>query len=88
MKVGTHRSSQTGQGEDETGGRLHLVHLTPQSTGAADTLSPYRFRNDALDEMLRERVHSETGERQTALIQGAMRDTRPRLGSKGVGSFL
>ncbi|GAA0252356.1 hypothetical protein [Rhodanobacter caeni] len=35
MKVGTHRSSQTGQGEDETGGRLRSIDALAVSLGIA-----------------------------------------------------
>jgi len=68
--------------------RGYLVRLTPQSTGAADTLLPHRFWNNALGERLHERVCSETGIHQTTLILAAMRDARPRLDSEAAGSFL
>ena len=59
----------------------YSVLLTPQSPGAEDTILPHRFRNDALDERLRERVRDETRDLQDTLIQAALREAKPRSSS-------
>lgn len=59
----------------------YSVLLTPQSPGAEDTILPQRFRNDALDERLRERVRNETHDLQNTLIQAALREAKPRPSS-------
>ena len=56
----------------------HLVRLTPQSPSTVDALISHRFRNDALDERLRERVRAETNDLQTTLIRAALREAKPR----------
>lgn len=60
-----------------------LVRLTPKTDITASSLLAERFRNDALDERLRERIRSETGELHTALVQAALRQALPVLTTAG-----
>ncbi|GAB3094526.1 hypothetical protein [Lysobacter terrae] len=57
----------------------HQVRLTPIHDGALLDHLTQRFRNDALDERLRERVRAETAELQIALIEAALQ------GAQGIG---
>jgi His-Xaa-Ser system protein HxsD len=57
-----------------------IVRLTPRATGVEPKQLTEQFRNDALDELLRERVRSETSYLQTILIQAAMRLATPVCG--------
>ncbi len=49
-----------------------LVRLTPKTGNVSSHLLAERFRNDALDERLRERVRTETSELHTALVRVAL----------------
>lgn len=49
-----------------------VVHLTPKSPGCDTSNLIHRFRNDALDEQLRERVREETRGLQETLAQAAL----------------
>jgi len=57
----------------------HQVRLTPIDDRALLDHLTQRFRNDALDERLRERVRAETAELHAVLVQAALK------GAQGVG---
>lgn len=56
-----------------------LVRLTPKTDNVSSHLLAERFRNDALDERLRERVRTETGELHAALVRAALQQAAPLL---------
>jgi hypothetical protein len=56
-----------------------LVRLTPKTDNVSSHLIAERFRNDALDERLRERVRAETGELHVALVLVALQQAAPLL---------
>jgi His-Xaa-Ser system protein HxsD len=56
-----------------------LVRLTPKTDSLSFHLLAERFRNDALDERLRERVRTETSELHTALVRAALHQAAPPL---------
>ena len=56
----------------------HTIVLTPKHEGVDLANIEGRFRNDALDERLRERIRTETAELQVTLIQAALRQAAPR----------
>jgi His-Xaa-Ser system protein HxsD len=56
-----------------------LVRLTPKTDHVSTALLAERFRNDALDERLRERVRTETGELHTSLVRAALQQAAPLL---------
>jgi His-Xaa-Ser system protein HxsD len=60
-----------------------LVRLTPKTDSLSFHLLAERFRNDALDERLRERVRTETSELHTALIRAALQQATPSLTKAG-----
>lgn len=60
-----------------------LVRLMPKTASTSSHLLAERFRNDALDERLRELVRAETGELHTALVRAALLQTAPPLISAG-----
>lgn len=49
-----------------------LVRLTPKTDTISSCLLTERFRNDALDERLRELIRVETGELRIALVRAAL----------------
>ena len=55
-----------------------LVRLTPKAPDTDTTQLTERFRNDALDERLRERVRIETSELQTVLVRAALQQATPK----------
>lgn len=48
------------------------IRLTPKTERVNSDLLAERFRNDSLDERLRERIRAETGELHTALVLAAL----------------
>ena len=60
-----------------------LVRLTPKGAKTDTTELTERFRNDALDESLRERVRIETSELQTVLIRAALQQVKPKAPGQG-----
>lgn len=60
-----------------------LVRLTPKTDSISSHLLAERFRNDALDERLRERIRAETGELHTALVRAALQQAAPLLTTTG-----
>jgi hypothetical protein len=56
-----------------------LVRLTPKMGSISSHLLAERFRNDALDERLRELVRAETGELHTVLVRAALHQAAPPL---------
>ena len=55
-----------------------LVRLTPRAAETDTAQLTERFRNDALDERLRERVRIETSELQTVLVRAALQQATPK----------
>lgn len=55
----------------------HMVMLKPKCDDVDLTSIEDQFRNDALDEQLRERIREETSELQVALVQAALRRAAP-----------
>jgi His-Xaa-Ser system protein HxsD len=60
-----------------------LVRLTPKGAETDTTQLTERFRNDALDERLRERGRSETSELQTVLVRAALQQATPKAPGQG-----
>jgi His-Xaa-Ser system protein HxsD len=60
-----------------------LVRLTQKTDSLSFHLLAERFRNDALDERLRERIRTETGELHTALVRAALQQATPLLTPSG-----
>jgi len=60
-----------------------LVRLTPKTDNVNSHLLAERFRNDALDERLRERVRAETNELHTTLARAALKQATPLLTAVG-----
>jgi His-Xaa-Ser system protein HxsD len=60
-----------------------LVRLTPKTDNVSTDLLAERFRNDALDERLRERIRTETSELHTALVRAALQQATPLLTTAG-----
>ena len=56
----------------------HTVALTPKHQDVGITDIEGRFRNDALDERLRERIRAETTDLHVSLAQAALRQASPR----------
>ena len=56
----------------------HTVSLTPKREDVGTSDIEGRFRNDALDERLRERIRSETSDIHVSLAQAALRLATPR----------
>lgn len=56
-----------------------LVRLTPKTDKVSFHMLAERFRNDALDERLRERIRAETGELHTTLVRAALQQATPSL---------
>jgi len=56
---------------------VHVVTLTPKRDEVDSTSIEGRFRNDALDERLRERIRAETADLQVSLVQSALRQAMP-----------
>jgi His-Xaa-Ser system protein HxsD len=54
-----------------------VVCLTPFDSHTNCEQLPAHFRNDALDEVLRERVRAQTADLHTTLVQAAFRELRP-----------
>jgi His-Xaa-Ser system protein HxsD len=54
-----------------------LVRLTPKTDSVGTALLAERFRNDALDERLRERIRTETRELHAALVRAALAQAAP-----------
>lgn len=64
------------------GDNARTITLTPKHEGVDLTDIEGRFRNNALDERLRERIRAGTAELQVTLVQAALRQAAPR----GLGS--
>jgi His-Xaa-Ser system protein HxsD len=60
-----------------------FVRLTPKADNVSSHLLAERFRNDALDERLRERIRAETGELHTTLVRAALQQATPLLTTIG-----
>jgi His-Xaa-Ser system protein HxsD len=60
-----------------------LIRLTPKTDNVSTDLLAERFRNDALDERLRERIRTETGELHTTLVRAALQQATPLLNTAG-----
>jgi len=60
-----------------------IVRLTPKTDSISSHLLAERFRNDALDERLRARVRTETGELHTTLVRAALQQATPLLTTAG-----
>lgn len=56
----------------------HTVTLTSKREDVGTINIEGRFRNDALDERLRERIRAETSDLHVSLAQAALRQTSPR----------
>ncbi|OZB61779.1 MAG: hypothetical protein B7X33_01820 [Lysobacterales bacterium 13-68-4] len=56
---------------------VHVVTLTPKHDEVASTGLEGRFRNDALDERLRERIKAETADLHVSLVQAALGRAMP-----------
>lgn len=56
---------------------VHVVTLTPKHDEVDSTGIEGRFRNDALDERLRERIKAETADLHVSLVQAALRQAMP-----------
>lgn len=54
-----------------------LVRLTPKKDSDNSYRLAERFRNDALDERLRERIRTETADLHTALVRAALHQALP-----------
>jgi len=54
-----------------------LIRLAPKTDSISSHLLAERFRNDALDERLRERIRAETGELHTTLVRAALERVAP-----------
>lgn len=54
-----------------------MVRLKPKTDNINFHLLAERFRNDALDELLRERIRLETSELHTALVRAALTQATP-----------
>jgi His-Xaa-Ser system protein HxsD len=55
-----------------------VVRLTPRDPSESLEYLEQRFRNDALDDRLRAKVHADTHELHTALVEAALSRARPR----------
>lgn len=55
----------------------HVVILTPKHGDVDSNGIEGRFRNDALDERLRERIRAETSDIHVSLVQAALRQAMP-----------
>ena len=55
----------------------HLVILTPKHNDVDSNGIEGRFRNDALDERLRERIKAETADLHRSLVQAALGQAMP-----------
>lgn len=55
----------------------HTIILTPKGKGVETTNLEGRFRNDALDERLRERIRTETADLHVSLVRAALRRASP-----------
>lgn len=55
----------------------HTITLTPRREDVETANLEGRFRNDALDERLRERIRDETAELHLSLVQAALRRVSP-----------
>jgi len=60
-----------------------LVRLTPKTDSVTSHLLAERFRNDALDERLREQIRAETCELRTTLVRAALQQATPLLTAAG-----
>lgn len=78
----THRCTNHFFVEVVCGDNTHSITLTPKHEGVDSVDIEGQFRNNALDERLRERIKAETAELQVTLIQAALRHAAPR----GLGS--
>lgn len=58
-------------------GDAHIVILTPKHDEVDSTGLEGRFRNDALDERLRERIKAETADLHGSLVQAALGQAMP-----------
>ena len=58
-------------------GDAYAVTLTPKRDDVDLTGIERRFRNDALDERLRERIKVETADLHISLVQAALRQAKP-----------
>lgn len=56
---------------------VFVVRLTPKTHQANTDQLAERFRNDVLDESLRERMRAETSQLRDTLIQAALQQARP-----------
>jgi His-Xaa-Ser system protein HxsD len=56
---------------------VHVVTLTPKHDDIDSTGLEGRFRNDALDERLREHIKAETADLHLSLVQAALRQAMP-----------
>lgn len=60
-----------------------LVRLTPKTDSTSPHLLAERFRNDVLDERLRERIRAETADLHTALVRAALHPVAPACTTPG-----
>lgn len=58
-------------------GDVHTAAFTPKHDNVDLTGVEGQFRNDALDEYLRERIRAETADLHVSLVQAALRQAMP-----------